>query len=658
MTPRVVLVGVGRFGTHHLRCLKELEAEGLLTLAGVVVRRPEHRRAIERRFDVRGYAELDPDLLSSIDAVDIATPPDTHAALAAQCLRFVDVFLEKPLAEHSLDAKRLVAIARRCDRTLAVGHIFRHHPVTERLVELVARESGVPRDVRGVFSNPLAADQGREPSLELLHLYDVLDRLLGKTPRVVWSAWLGRRAITTSLRYGPRTDAHLVLGWQGEAKVRTLSLTYPSLSIVADFAAMDVVVRRNGAEEHHACPTREDLLKAELRAFAQSSSGRSTSIVSAQVGARIVTIAERAIPRKRKKPRVAVIGGGIFGTNAAIELASHSDVTLFERNPSLLAEASLVNCFRHHRGYHYPRSPETVSEIVDTRDSFEEAYRGAMVVTTPTYYAVPKVGSLVTADAFLAFCREHRLPFRKGRPPEDVFAHDQHALTVRVTEPSYHHGRLKRLIERRLEASGARVRLGAEVTRVTLLSDGTKKIDYVDGGVRRELTVDFVVNAMYANINLLSGWMNFAPRPVRVDVTEVLVVRLPIAPVSITVVDGPFACLMPTGDAHTFVLYHVLESIRDRYVPANGRLRKTRVEGTNGAAILAASTKLFPILDKGRIVESRVVCRAVPAHQEETDARPTELIEHGFGCWSVLSGKICSSVWMGKRISAAVQGVG
>src|SRR6185295_4122798 len=102
--------------------------------------------------------------------------------------------------------------------------------------------------------------------------------------------------------------------------------------------------------------------------------------------------------------------------------------------------------------------------------------------------------------------------------------------------------------------------------------------------------------------------------------------------------------------------YHVVESILDRRVDGGGRARRVRSSTpSNAAAILATSSNFFPILAQARVVESRVVRRGVQADQEETDARPTELIAHGFGCWSVLSGKICSSVWMGEHIARAVR---
>ena len=70
--------------------------------------------------------------------------------------------------------------------------------------------------------------------------------------------------------------------------------------------------------------------------------------------------------------KIAVIGGGIFGITTAFTLGKEYDVELFEKNNDLLKAASGSNQFRVHRGYHYPRSMETVLEIIQEIVSSQE----------------------------------------------------------------------------------------------------------------------------------------------------------------------------------------------------------------------------------------------------------------------------------------------
>ena len=61
------------------------------------------------------------------------------------------------------------------------------------------------------------------------------------------------------------------------------------------------------------------------------------------------------------------------------------------------------------------------------------------------------------------------------------------------------------------------------------------------------------------------------------------------------------------------------------------------------------------ILKEAEIIESRIVNRGVQANVEHSDARVADLIEHGFGCWSILSGKILSSVTLSKRLAEIIR---
>ena len=65
-----------------------------------------------------------------ISAVVIVTPSSTHYQLAKKFLESgKDVFIEKPMTLNSEHAKDLVEIAKKQNRILMVGHLFRYHPV-------------------------------------------------------------------------------------------------------------------------------------------------------------------------------------------------------------------------------------------------------------------------------------------------------------------------------------------------------------------------------------------------------------------------------------------------------------------------------------------------------------------------------------------------
>lgn len=70
----------------------------------------------------------------SIDAVFIATPPETHCSLVLDALAHgKHVLVEKPLATNTADAARMVAAAKDTDRVLMVDHTFLFTPAVQKM---------------------------------------------------------------------------------------------------------------------------------------------------------------------------------------------------------------------------------------------------------------------------------------------------------------------------------------------------------------------------------------------------------------------------------------------------------------------------------------------------------------------------------------------
>src|SRR3954451_14764088 len=73
----------------------------------------------------------------AVDAVALATPVPTHAALAVKVLEAgKHCFVEKPLAQSAADAERACQAARASRRILMVGHLLQYHPGVNKLKEI------------------------------------------------------------------------------------------------------------------------------------------------------------------------------------------------------------------------------------------------------------------------------------------------------------------------------------------------------------------------------------------------------------------------------------------------------------------------------------------------------------------------------------------
>jgi UDP-2-acetamido-3-amino-2,3-dideoxy-glucuronate N-acetyltransferase len=217
--PAVAVLGCGRWGRNHLRVCHEL---GCLRVACDI----DARRTAEARDHHPGVAtDTDPNAVlarSDVDAVIIATPAASHAALALQAITAgKDVLVEKPMALNAAEGREVVEAAARRGVVLAVGHVLEYHPAVRKLAELVSE--GVLGKVRYLYSNRLNLGHIRTEENALWsfspHDIAVMLRLIGAAPSVVacnGGAYInfGVADFTlTSLRFPGDVLAHIFVSW-------------------------------------------------------------------------------------------------------------------------------------------------------------------------------------------------------------------------------------------------------------------------------------------------------------------------------------------------------------------------------------------------------------------------------------------------------------
>jgi predicted dehydrogenase len=133
-TTRIAVVGYGYWGSKHVRVLSTIPDVAVT----VVDANPDRLAEAAAQFPgARSASALD-DVLDEIDAVVVATPPGSHAAVAHQALDGGrHVLVEKPLTTTVEDAEMLVDLAAERRLHLMVGHTFEYNPAVWKLRELV-----------------------------------------------------------------------------------------------------------------------------------------------------------------------------------------------------------------------------------------------------------------------------------------------------------------------------------------------------------------------------------------------------------------------------------------------------------------------------------------------------------------------------------------
>ncbi len=78
------------------------------------------------------------DFLDRVDGVDVVTPADSHLAICKECFdKKKDVFVEKPIALTSAEAKAMISQASKRGVILQVGHIYRYHPAVSKIKQIL-----------------------------------------------------------------------------------------------------------------------------------------------------------------------------------------------------------------------------------------------------------------------------------------------------------------------------------------------------------------------------------------------------------------------------------------------------------------------------------------------------------------------------------------
>jgi len=153
---RLGLVGVGRWGRSYVSTIAGLEGA---VLRAVASRNPATGALVPA--DCRVFEDWR-DLVScaGVDAVIVATPPTTHAEIAAAALHAgKPVLVEKPLTQSVRDLEQIRAALRDDGPTVFVEHTHLHHPAFVRLREEAAARGAI-RAIRSSAGNhgPYRAD--------------------------------------------------------------------------------------------------------------------------------------------------------------------------------------------------------------------------------------------------------------------------------------------------------------------------------------------------------------------------------------------------------------------------------------------------------------------------------------------------------------------
>lgn len=130
---KIGVFGAGHLGKIHIKLIIELADK--YELVGFYDPSDENAATVVNDFKIRRFEDQN-ELLDAVDCIDIVTPTIVHYDIASAALKqSKHVFIEKPVAQTSEEARKLMSLSQEAGVKVQIGHVERFNP---------AFQAGVP----------------------------------------------------------------------------------------------------------------------------------------------------------------------------------------------------------------------------------------------------------------------------------------------------------------------------------------------------------------------------------------------------------------------------------------------------------------------------------------------------------------------------------
>ena len=227
---KIGIIGYGYWGPNLVRNFAETPGAEVAAVADLDMAK---LAILQRRYPAIKVTTDFQDLLrdTSIDVIAVATPVSTHFELGMAALKAgKHLWLEKPMAETALQARKLVDEAERRQRVLIVDHTFIYTGAVRKMGEIIKNGDlgrvyyyDSTRVNLGLFQRDVSVISDLA-----VHDFSILEYLLGEHPVAVSASGTNHFPGTPenlayiTLFYESGTIAHTNVSWLAPVKVRQI----------------------------------------------------------------------------------------------------------------------------------------------------------------------------------------------------------------------------------------------------------------------------------------------------------------------------------------------------------------------------------------------------------------------------------------------------
>lgn len=319
---KLLLIGVGRWGKNHLQTLVQLVDELFVADSDPDQLRTCNEFSIPPDHLSTNYFEF----LDVVEGVDIVTPADSHLSISKECFKKgKDVFVEKPIALTSKEAKSMINEAEKRGLILQVGHIYRYHPAVSKIKTFL--KEGKLGTIRYAYGHFMGFKRPRMDvgvtQTDAIHFFDLFNYIFGRPPQAV-------RAMVKHYLNLPLDDTSISVLEYGEKMVlvessylppekrRDISIIGGKGSIYCDFQKNSLFFYENRHEKQSGkwvaiegkCSEipigSEKPLAIELKTFLESIETRKRPLADGQAGYEALKVVEACYQSSQHGKRIEI----------------------------------------------------------------------------------------------------------------------------------------------------------------------------------------------------------------------------------------------------------------------------------------------------------------------------------------------------------------
>jgi predicted dehydrogenase len=298
---RTAVIGVGYLGRFHAQKYIALPNAELVAVVDI---NPTTAQQVAAECGTMALTDYH-DLFDKVEAVSIVVPTSHHYEVARACLqKGIHVLLEKPMTGTLAEADELIALAKRQDLILQVGHLERFNSATVAL-------QGILDTPRFIESHRLAPFNLRGADISvvldlMIHDIDIILNIVDSSVRDIRAN--GASVLThdidianARIQFANGCVANVTASRVSMKAQRKMRIFQQDAYISIDFQDKALAVYRKGTREifpgipeivsEESRFEHSDAIKAEIQAFLATVRGSTEPSVSGEDGRRALAIA-------------------------------------------------------------------------------------------------------------------------------------------------------------------------------------------------------------------------------------------------------------------------------------------------------------------------------------------------------------------------------